>query len=701
MKVEKNKILLSIICFCSIVVLSLGVVFGFLNNKNNHNEFSTLGLDAPVNTGNWKDNIGVLDGLGTYNDPYLIIDGKSLATLAFMVNDGTIGNSVDNITYVKQIANIDLGNFYWNPIGETEKSAALGVYYEGNNYTITNLFIDGNIYQGLFGYAEGCIIKNLTIESVKIEAFSNFGGFVGYAVSSTITNCHITDGYIGGKVSTSTTYAYIGGIIGRALDCVISECSNNCEISVSKQYCGGIAGHINETIIENCYNMSHISGYQYCGGIVGYITSEISEILFCYNIGKLTSLQNYVGGIVGGGVGNITGCFNTGPMAVNTSRTVGGIIGRSSSDTLTNCYYGGECTLTKGVGSGTDNTINVAELNTISYAKNKTWLTNNLGWDFNNTWTIVASQNDGYPVLKSIAYMPWSDFAADSYAGGDGSKENPYQIATAEQLALLAKQSKTSLLSNTYFEQTAAIDFETAESAKENRLVWDGVLAFDGYYNGNFHTISNLHCENKGRGGLFLCLENGKISNIVINNSKIVGMDQVGAISGYIGSGAIIEKCIIVNSTITNKSTNFENGHVGGIVGAQGGGIIRTCIVKDSFIVSAQWEVGGISGAFYDGVIKDCALYNVNIKARERAGMFNGFGNSSAVQSSFANGKLDEIIQKIMNGNNSAWAEWDFISGYNGNYPMQKELFWLANFIGHSSQEVYDYLKNTLGFSVI
>ena len=33
----------------------------------------------------------------------------------------------------------------------------------------------------------------------------------------------------------------------------------------------------------------------------------------------------------------------------------------------------------------------------------------------------------------------WTDYAADAFAGGDGSAANPYQIATAEQLAYLAK----------------------------------------------------------------------------------------------------------------------------------------------------------------------------------------------------------------------------------------------------------------------
>ena len=33
----------------------------------------------------------------------------------------------------------------------------------------------------------------------------------------------------------------------------------------------------------------------------------------------------------------------------------------------------------------------------------------------------------------------WTDQAADSFAGGSGSKDDPYLIATAEQLAKLAK----------------------------------------------------------------------------------------------------------------------------------------------------------------------------------------------------------------------------------------------------------------------
>lgn len=46
----------------------------------------------------------------------------------------------------------------------------------------------------------------------------------------------------------------------------------------------------------------------------------------------------------------------------------------------------------------------------------------------------------------------WIDFAAVSFAGGDGTRENPYQISTAAQLAKLAKDVNTGIdYRNQYF----------------------------------------------------------------------------------------------------------------------------------------------------------------------------------------------------------------------------------------------------------
>ena len=43
--------------------------------------------------------------------------------------------------------------------------------------------------------------------------------------------------------------------------------------------------------------------------------------------------------------------------------------------------------------------------------------------------------------LACGAQTPWNGTVAEAYDGGDGTPENPYQIATAEQLALLAQQT--------------------------------------------------------------------------------------------------------------------------------------------------------------------------------------------------------------------------------------------------------------------
>ena len=45
----------------------------------------------------------------------------------------------------------------------------------------------------------------------------------------------------------------------------------------------------------------------------------------------------------------------------------------------------------------------------------------------------------------------WDGTVAEAYAGGDGTPENPYQIATAEQLALLAQQTNEGIGGNAYY----------------------------------------------------------------------------------------------------------------------------------------------------------------------------------------------------------------------------------------------------------
>ena len=99
------------------------------------------------------------------------------------------------------------------------------------------------------------------------------------------------------------------------------------------------------------------------------------------------------------------------------------------------------------------------------------------------------------------------DIYANSYAGGDGSKTNPYKIATAEQLAKLARDVNNGNTSQAflgkYFKLTADIDlsdgiwmpigkyYNYGKDNGNNRL-------FFGKFDGNGHVIRNMHIQWEG-----------------------------------------------------------------------------------------------------------------------------------------------------------------------------------------------------------
>ena len=88
----------------------------------------------------------------------------------------------------------------------------------------------------------------------------------------------------------------------------------------------------------------------------------------------------------------------------------------------------------------------------------------------------------------------WTDSGnyATSFAGGSGQEDDPYQIATAEELAYLAyliNGSSSSSWRSLYYEQTADIDLSAH--------YWDAIgysssRYFAGYYDGGGYIISNL-----------------------------------------------------------------------------------------------------------------------------------------------------------------------------------------------------------------
>ena len=100
------------------------------------------------------------------------------------------------------VADIDLENALWTPIGQTGATEFKGIF-DGNGFTIKNLNVDssaqtGKHYSsGLFGWAESHVtIKNVNIDGAKVVGNHNVAGIVGYTYSGKVINCHVTNAEI-------------------------------------------------------------------------------------------------------------------------------------------------------------------------------------------------------------------------------------------------------------------------------------------------------------------------------------------------------------------------------------------------------------------------------------------------------------------------------------------------------------------------
>ena len=185
--------------------------------------------------------------------------------------------------------------------------------------------------------------------------------------------------------------------------------------------------------------------------------------------------------------------------------------------------------------------------------------------------TMVFTGSIAFPLQENIAYAGSSlliDSETDSeFAGGDGSKDNPYQIETIEQLTAI----KHHLKDGYYYRLNNDLDFcdigAGGETYQDLYGEWVAIgtdpdyFSFQGEFDGNGHTISNLNMVSGATAGLFgYC--NGTIKNLKVENFNIQTTgSSAGAIVGELRSGGRMDQCAAVNCTVASAHD------VGGIAG--------------------------------------------------------------------------------------------------------------------------------------
>lgn len=245
------------------------------------------------------------------------------------------------------------------------------------------------------------------------------------------------------------------------------------------------------------------------------------------------------------------------------------------------------------------------------------------------------------------------DIYADSYAGGDGSKTNPYEIATAKQLAKLARDvnngNTPQAFLGKYFKLTADIDlsggiwmpigkyYNYGNGNGDNRL-------FFGKFDGNGHVIKNMHIQWEGTEarsawGLFSTLQGASstnlttVTNLIIENAKVekepgfepYGPDyKVGVVAGEIYGNTELSNIIIRGSEIkdNDETYNINNeSKIGGIAGN-----VQTDSNNETiriFNIAANTQIN---------MLKNTSVHNDKFHIAQGFGSFsydmNGGGNS-------------------------------------------------------------------------
>ena len=568
-------------------------------------------------------------GSGTAEDPYQIWTPEQMNAIGL--------NNIDWSQHFILMEDIDMSAYTgsdYNIIGNS--STKFTGTYDGNGHVILNLTYESvgfEFYTGLFGYTKNATIRNLGLENVTFNTQADYtGGLVGYQNNGIIYNCDLT--------GTISSVRITGGLVGLLAGGSVTNCYNSASVtSLSSEntcYAGGIAGTVTGGSVDHCYNTGQVvcesTTSTYAGGVTaqntGYIahchntgvinctttstspfidyTSYAGGITGCHNEGLVDNCYNtadvnssavsiaYAGGILGYRVGSwetrIAHCYSTASVSASADTIYkGALVGylNSQSGISGPCFWDTQTSgMTDGIGNLNPDPDTATGLPTSAMQMASTFTA--AGWNFIESWYIPAGS---YPLLK------W-----EKYAGGHGTTEEPYQIATAAQMDFLGCcpfdwNKHFLLITDLYM---------SAWTGTQYHIIGNKTTPFSGVFDGNDFTISNLTYSTNAdldNVGLFGYIEYAEIHNLGLENVTIkTGGTNAGGLVGCQSYNSSVHHCYSIG-TISSKAIS------GGLVGyLNASGSIYDCY-SDGIVTAAcsyNSYAGGITGCQENGSITSC-----------------------------------------------------------------------------------------------
>ena len=246
-----------------------------------------------------------------------------------------------------------------------------------------------------------------------------------------------------------------------------------------------------------------------------------------------------------------------------------------------------------------------------------------------------------------------------AYSGGSGTPEDPYQIATYEDLVALGDTPSDY---DKCFILMADIDCDSLVPGRETdasamiapcEFSYDGPgdlnfsygnQAFTGRFDGNGHVIRNLNRYGKGSPGLFGLVGGGAwIGQLGLEAVDLEGTKVVGALA------AVVQSSCIMDCYSTGHLEGTSQSLVGGLVGYIENSLILDCY--SSCQIEGRLCTGGLIGEVESGLILGCSS-NAVIDAHYWTGGLVGYNATGVVQGCYASGQItgDDCVGGLIGG---------------------------------------------------
>lgn len=499
--------------------------------------------------------------------------------------------------------------------------------------------VASDIGGGVCAYGTFKMSGPAVIRSCAVESADNFvcGGGVyvdgSFEMSgeATIKGCQaISDSANGGGVFVNSSRSFVMSNEAKIENCqAISNSSNS-----SNSSNGGGVYLANNTkftlsgsaVIQNCTaTNSANSGEAYGGGVSADCVKEIT----------LADSARIVGCTAANGSGlYITGSQQSGYGILYAN---GGSV---EGDVVLGDYENYPCTITGTGGTVFKGKVTVAPGSTIESGTFNGEVINDgtiTGGVFNNTVSGSGTITGG---------------TFNTPMTGSGTKNDPYQISTAEQLKLFRDivngAGGQTQNRGAYAVLTANIDLNNEPWTPIGNYTEGNQIYYEGTFDGGGHTISGLNVTGEFvYAGLFGTVKDGTIKSLIVAGKVSPSNSQciVGGIVGY-ASNAVIKNCSN-HCSVTGRNTSI----IGGIAGFNSSGAIIDCYNVGTISgINYAEAIGGIVGS-NSGTISNC--YNVGTVSNDTSvGEIAGHNNGTVENCYYLAGtNLNAVGQNNSNGN--------------------------------------------------